>query len=129
MNFRKTSSFATIFSKGNTMDERRKIRESERNLIEFLLKKLHLNPNDFPINEDVEEYEGGVMGSIGLGNPDVSPYAGDLIQANYIDSDGTDIVITLTQDTNNQLLDLDFWKVDFSKLITYPTPENLSFNE
>ena len=111
------------------MSERRKIRENEINLIVFLLEKLHLNPNDFPINEDVEEYEGGVMGSIGMGNPEISPYAGDLIQANYADSDGTDVVITLTQAANNQLLDLDFWKVDFSKLVTYPTPENLSFDE
>ena len=111
------------------MSERRKIRENERNLIVFLLEKLHLNPNDFSINEDVEEYEGVVMGSIGMGNPEISPYTGDLIQANYVDSDGTDVVITLTQDANNQLLDLDFWKVDFSKLVTYPTPENLSFDE
>ena len=111
------------------MSERRKIRDNEKNLILFLLEKLNLNSNDYPINEDIEEYEGGVMGSIGIGNPDVSPYAGDLIQANYIDSDGTEVVITLTQDANDQLLDLDFWKVDFSKLVTYPTPENLSFDE
>ena len=111
------------------MSERRKIRENERNLMLFLLEKLQLNLNDYPINENVEEYEGGVMQSIGIGNPDVSPYEGDLIQANYIDADGTEVVITLTKDANNQLLDLDFWKVDFSKLITYPTPENLSFDE
>lgn len=111
------------------MSERRKIRENERNLIVFLLKKLNLNLNEYPINEDVEEYEGGIMGSISMGNPDISPYAGDLIQANYVDSDGKEIVITLTKDTNNQLLDLDFWKVDFSKLITYPTPEKLLFGE
>lgn len=107
----------------------RKIREHERNLIVFLLQKLNLNLADYPINEDVDEYEGGVMGSIGLGNPDVSPYDGDLIQANYVDSDGLEVVITLTKDANNQLLDLDFWKVDFSKLITYPTPETLIFKE
>lgn len=129
MNFRKISSFAKLFSKANTMTERRKIRENERNLIVFLLEKLHLNPNNFPINEEVEEYEGGVMGSIGMGNPDVSPYESDIIQANYVDTDGTEVVITLTKDANNQLLDLDFWKVDFSKLITYPTPEELTFLE
>jgi hypothetical protein len=94
-----------------------------------LLDKLNLSITEYPINEDVEEYEGGIMGSISMGNPDVSPYDGDLIQANYIDTDGTAVVITLTKDTNNQLLDLDFWKVDFSKLIIYPTPENLTFGE
>lgn len=107
------------------MSLRRKIRENEKALITFLLQKLELNLAEYPINEDVEEYEGGKMGSISMGNPDVSPYAGDLIQANYVDSDGTDVVITLTIDANNQLLDLDFWKVDFSKLLTYPKPEDL----
>ena len=111
------------------MLERRKIRQNEKKLILFLLEKLNLSLIEYPINEDVEEYEGGVMGSIGMGYPDASPYAGDLIQANYVDSDGIAVVITLTKDANNQLLDLDFWKVDFSKLITYPTPENLSFGE
>ncbi|CAH0994908.1 hypothetical protein EMA8858_01021 [Emticicia aquatica] len=111
------------------MEHRRKIKEKEVNLIIFLLEKLGLKIEEYPINEDVEEYEGGKMGSISMGNPDISPYLGDLIQANYIDSDGTPVVITLTQDSNNQLLDLDFWKVDFSKLITYPIPENLTFAE
>ncbi|WP_435354876.1 DUF6984 family protein [Emticicia sp. SJ17W-69] len=111
------------------MLERRKIRENEKKLIEFLLEKLNLNTQDYPINEDVEEYEGGVMGSIGMGNPEISPYDGDLIQANYVDVDGKEVVITLTKDANNQLLDLDFWKVDFSKLIIYPKPENLTFNK
>ena len=111
------------------MNPSRKIREEERNLIVFLLRKLNLKLKDFPINENVEEYEGGVMGSIGLGNPEISPYAGDLIQAKYVDIDEKEIVITLTKDTNNQLLDLDFWKVDFSKLSKYPVPENLIFME
>ena len=109
------------------MEDRRKIREDERNLIAFLLGKLSLTTEQYPINEDVKEYEGGKMGSISMGNPDISPYKDDLIQAKYVDSDGTEVVITLTQCVNNQLLDLDFWKVDFSKLITYPKPKDLTF--
>ena len=111
------------------MKERRKIKEDEINLIVFLLNKVGLAAVEYPINELVEEYEGYVMGSIGLGNPEVSPYAGDLIQAKYIDSDGKEVAITLTMDENGQLLDLDFWKVDFSKLLVYPKPENLFFVE
>lgn len=111
------------------MEERRKIRENERELILFLLKKLDLKVENYPINENVEEYEGGKMGSISMGNPDISLYKDDLIQAKYVDSDGVDVVITLTQDHNNQLLDLDFWKVDFTKLISYPTTDKLIFAE
>jgi len=111
------------------MEKRRKIRENERHLIIFLLEKLELNTEQYQINEDVEEYEDGKMGSISMGNPDISPYKDDLIYAKYVDSDGTEVMITLTQCVNNQLLDLDFWKVDFSKLITYPKPEDLTFTE
>ena len=104
----------------------RPIRENEKVLIHFLLRRLDLNPDDFPISELVDEYEGGKMGSISLGG-DVNGYEGDLIQAEYMDSDGTPVVITLTKDNQNHLLDLDFWKVDFSKLIDYPRPEQLIF--
>lgn len=101
------------------MNQTRKIRQNERDLIVFLLEKLNLNVADYPINEDVFEYEGGKMGSISLNNnPD--SYAGDLIQVEYIDTDNTPVMITLTHDTEGQLLDLDFWKTDFSKLLKYP---------
>ena len=101
------------------MNQTRKIRQNEKDLILFLLKKLNLNVIDYPINEDVFEYEGGKMGSISLNNnPDA--YAGDLIQVEYIDTDNTPVMITLTHDTEGKLLDLDFWKTDFSKLIKYP---------
>jgi hypothetical protein len=121
-------SFPLYFEKYR-MNERRKIKEEEINLIVFLLNKVGLTAIEYPINELVEEYEGYVMGSIGLGNPKVCPYAGDLIQAKYIDTDGKEVAITLTMDENGQLLDLDFWKVDFSKLLVYPKPEDLFFVE
>ncbi|WP_337044137.1 DUF6984 family protein [Emticicia sp. 17c] len=107
------------------MNEKRLIRDNEKELIRFLLIQLNLNPDDYPYSEYVEEYEGGKMGSISLGG-DVSAYAGDLIQVEYTDIDGTPVVITLTHDAHNRLLDLDFWKVDFSKLLEYPTPDKVS---
>jgi hypothetical protein len=108
------------------MSNLRPIRQNEIDLVHFLLKKLNLNPEYFPISEHVDEYEGGKMGSISLGG-DVDGYDGDLIQVEYIDTDDTPVVITLTQDHHNHLLDLDFWKTDFSKLIEYPTPDKLIF--
>jgi hypothetical protein len=42
----------------------------------------------YPIREDVVEYEGGKMGSISMGD-DPNLYDGDLIQVEYVDSDGT----------------------------------------
>ena len=106
------------------MREKRIIRQNEKDLIEFLLKQLNLDPNDYPVEEYVDEYEDGKMGSISLGG-DANAYAGDLIQVEYVDSDGTPVVITLTKDDKNHLLDLDFWKVDFTKLLEYPTPDKI----
>ncbi|MCE7058656.1 DUF6984 family protein [Dyadobacter sp. CY343] len=108
------------------MNNIRPIRQNEKELIDRLLKQVDLNINDFQINENVDEYEGGKMGSISLGG-NVDAYAGDLIQAEYVDQDDVPVVITLTKDENGQLLDLDFWKTDFSKLIEYPTPDKLIF--
>jgi hypothetical protein len=107
------------------MNEKRLIRENEKELINFLLAQLNLNPAEYPYEDYVDEYEGGKMGSISLGG-DVNGYAGDLIQVEYTDIDGTPVVITLTKDHQNRLLDLDFWKVDFSKLLEYPTPDKLT---
>ncbi len=107
------------------MSEKRLIREEEKELIHFLLLQLNLNPADYPYDDYVDDYEGGIMGSISLGG-DVNGYAGDLIQVEYTDADGTPVVITLTHDHQHRLLDLDFWKVDFSKLIEYPTPDKVT---
>jgi hypothetical protein len=110
------------------MNQTRKIRENEKELIVFLLEKLNLNVADYPINEEVFEYDGGKMGSISLNNnPDA--YAGDLIQVEYTDTDGTPVMITLTHDTEGQLLDLDFWKTDFSKLLKYPTLSEIKLQD
>jgi hypothetical protein len=68
------------------------------------------------------------MGSINLNNSDTDLYDCDLIQAEYTDADKIPVVISLTKDKNNKLLDLDFWKSDFSKLIKYPKPEELVFD-
>ena len=111
------------------MNPPRKIREEEKAIVLFLLMKLNLSIAEYPIGEQVIEYEDGKMGSITFGNGDSSNYAGDLIQVNYIDSDLIPVVITLTVDNENNLLDLDFWKEDFSKLIRYPQPEALIFIE
>jgi len=108
------------------MIETRKIRGVEKELIFYLITQSGLNPEDYPVAEEVSEYEGGIMGSINFAGSDPDQYDSDLIQAEYTDSDGVEVLISLTKDKNNQLLDLDFWKADFSKLIRYPTPALLT---
>ena len=62
------------------MEERRQIHPQEKELVLFLLAKLDLNTQDYPINESVFEYEGGKMGSISFGNGSADHYDSDLIQ-------------------------------------------------
>jgi hypothetical protein len=107
------------------MEGIRTIREEEKQLIRFLLNKLNLTEDNYPIGEMVHEYEGGVMGSISFELTENHQYGGDLIQVSYIDTDEIPVVITLTHSIDNKLLDLDFWKEDFSKLIRYPQPGDL----
>jgi uncharacterized lipoprotein YehR (DUF1307 family) len=110
------------------MNELRYIKVEEKTLITYLLEKANLAANQYKINELVDDYEGAKMGSIGLGKPEAQ-YDSDIIQVEYKDIDGVDVVITLTKDSENQILDLDFWKVDFSKLIRYPQTKDLIFKE
>jgi len=108
------------------MNDFRKTREVERILITFLLSLCNFTIDDYPIANEVTEYEGGVMGSINLSGSDPDQYHGDLIQVEYTDEDGVEVIITLTKDNDNRLLDLDFWKMNFSKLIRYPEPADLT---
>lgn len=105
----------------------RPIKDAEIKIIQHLLKHIQADLNNFPISDTAFEYEGGKMGSINLVNSTPGEYKGDIAIAQYIDSDDVIVMITLTIDSNNQLLDLDFWKVNFEKLITYPKPEDLVY--
>ncbi len=107
------------------MNETRQIRDIEKEFIIALLAKLNFTTDDYPIDNEVFEYEGGKMGSISIGNKNPDDYDGDLIQVEYNDIDGVPVLITLTKNKYNQLLDLDFWKEDFSALIIYPKIEEV----
>jgi hypothetical protein len=103
----------------------RPIREEEITLIKHLLAMKGLDFAQFKAPGQVDEYENGKMGSIGMGLP-TAEYLGDIIRVQFADADKVPVVVSLTQDTNHELLDLDFFKADFSKLITYPTPSMVS---
>jgi hypothetical protein len=109
------------------MNVKRLIRSEEKIIIQFLLSKFSTNDTEYSIADTVEEYEGSHMGSINLNNSNADLYDKDLIQAEYMDADKIPVVLSLTVDKNNQLLDLDFWKSDFSRLVKYPKPEDLMF--
>jgi hypothetical protein len=48
-----------------------------------------------------------------------------LVTAHYIDEDQIPVIISINLDQEGRLFEIDFWKVDFSPLKRYPTPEEL----
>ena len=104
----------------------RPIREEEKNLVIALLEHAKKS-SEFPISSEVSEYGDPFMGSINFNNNRPDLYAGDLAQCEYTDKDGENVVVSLTYDQEGKLLDLDFWKSNFTSLINYPDPKTVYF--
>ena len=92
-----------------------------------MLQQTNSSENEFPISDQVSEYGEPFMGSINFDNDRPDMYAGDIIQAAYTDADGEQVVLSLTKDQDGNLLDLDFWKSNFTPLVEYPTPDRLTY--
>ena len=69
----------------------------------------------------------GGMGSLLLNQKKERRFGKDLIQAQYYDSDGTLVLVTLVEDDKQELFELDMWKVDNSSLKDFPTSDKLIF--
>lgn len=69
----------------------------------------------------------GDMGSIRFQNRtnDKRHFGSELARAQYNDSDGILVSITLNADKDGHPFEMDFWRVDFSPLRTYPSPDQL----
>ncbi|MET2985320.1 DUF6984 family protein [Aureibaculum conchae] len=67
----------------------------------------------------------GEMGSISFDLDGKAEFGKVLIEAEYSDTDGANVLITLTEDENGNLFELDYWKTDFTKLVEYPSPEKI----
>ena len=69
----------------------------------------------------------GGMGSIRLTDKSDRPrkMSRELVTANYTDEDEIPVVISINLDQDGRLFEMDFWKVDYSPLQRYPSPERL----
>jgi hypothetical protein len=74
----------------------------------------------------VAEMQDGGMGSIRFLGSGPKSFGMALVEAKYLDSDGVLVSIAVNADKQGQLLELDFWKVDFSPLKRYPNPSDVS---
>ena len=92
-----------------------------------LIKKL--TDGKFYIPNHVIELKDGKMGSISFDLEKKKARYRQITEAEYLDSDGTMVSIELTADIEDNLFELDLWKVDFSPLITYPTFDKLKIKK
>ena len=102
------------------------IRDLTKEEIELIKHLLSLIPNyEKGIPEKAWMMDDGGMGSISFNLDGEAEFGQNLIQVEYNDLDKAIVLITLTEDKNGNLFELDFWKTDFNKLIEYPTPEKI----
>ena len=116
-------------SQSNNPLQGRPLRPSERELIERMLTGQDVKPGvaaKLP-SVLVEDMQDGGMGSIRFLTSDHSArHLGKVIaQAEYVDDDGVLVSIVINADHENELYEVDFWKVDFSPLNRYPKASDI----
>ncbi|MDY7393850.1 hypothetical protein UMM65_01215 [Aureibaculum sp. 2210JD6-5] len=103
------------------------IRDLTKEEIELTTYLLSLIPEfDVEIPKKAWTMDDEEMGSISFDLEGKAEFGEVLIQAEYEDTDGVTVLITLTEDKGGNLFELDFWKTDFTKLIEYPKPEKIN---
>jgi len=103
----------------------RLLREEEKILFTHLLRS-HDNFHYYKmaINScKVRDMLDGGMGSVEFFYREKKRLGGTLAEFQYTDIDDILVVITIYYDCDGNLYEIDFWKVDFSPLIRYPSPE------
>jgi hypothetical protein len=109
----------------------RSLRHDEYLIIEVMLRKQGLwdTCSNSLNNSRVKDMEDGGMGSIRFEPSKSRRYGRTLAEAQYTDGDGVLVSITLNADTDGNLFEMDFWKVDFCPLVRYPQPCDLEFKK
>jgi hypothetical protein len=105
----------------------RPLNEGEKNLLQDLLRSAGWPPKKVAASERllVTDMNDGGMGSIRF----VKPGAEDqprrmgarIAELEYSDEDGVTVLVSLNVDQEGELFELDIWKTNFGRLISYPS--------
>jgi len=75
----------------------------------------------------VEPLADGGMGSLRIGGAATDRELGRKVaEVHFADADGTAVIAALNVDVDDQLLEIDIWKVDFSALQRWPSQHEVS---
>ena len=106
------------------MNIKRELTSKEQKLLAFLIKKSNVTfSSNWENKMLVTPMNDGGMGSLKLfidDNNENRLYGRTIAEYQYKDIDGVDVIVSLNLDKNNNLYELDIWKVDFSKLLSLP---------
>jgi hypothetical protein len=104
----------------------RRLRQEEFDLLHAILEGSGVGAS-LSTNSLVRDLTDGGMGSIEFlpECPGESRQAECIAEADYMDSDGIPVSLTVNVDQNQRLFELDIWKVDFGRLKTYPTARTI----
>jgi hypothetical protein len=75
----------------------------------------------------VQDIDDGGMGSIQFLSLSQTKrkFGMRIAEVEYTDQDGVLVLVSIITDEQGELYEIDFWKVDFSPLIHYPSPNQL----
>lgn len=101
------------------MEDIRRLNRKEIHLIEYLSSKgKYYLKNDWYQNTLVSHVDNGNMGSLYILDSKVNrsnrKFKEIISDCTFKDVDGGSVIASLYIDNNDQLLELDFWKLDFS---------------
>lgn len=106
--------------------------EEERQLLASLLQNLTAQTHLLETLSDllVSPMSDGSMGSLYLMPKGVTKvnrtFGRELVSGEFRDSDGTNVSVTVNVDGEGELYEMDFWKVDFTPLVSWPKPEEVT---
>jgi len=95
----------------------RELYKYEEEFIQFLLNKTN---NKIYIPKTVIVMKDGDMGSISFDLNSTESRFDQIAGGDFIDEDGKLVDFELTVNSKGELFELDFWKVDFRPLASYP---------
>jgi hypothetical protein len=110
----------------NSQTAARALTDRERALILALVPQ-HESTLSTKTLEDalVVDMRDGGMGSIRFIKEGNRRRSRSIAHAEYVDEDGIAVSIEVTVGEDNELFEIDIWKMDFSPLRRYPHPEDL----
>jgi hypothetical protein len=109
----------------------RPLRYEESELLSALLKMLpEAGRPCVPDPVFAIDMKDGGMGSLRIsdGSNQARRMGREAVIAAYIDEDQVPVSISVNLDEDGNLFEIDIWKVDFSPLLRYPTPDRIQMS-